>query len=103
LATQITQLTASIGEVEDAVTAGGFFRVTSEATLAGASATIGLSVAATAGGVTEQAALLISALTGGGSQIALVAGRVVMADPDDLDNLTDPFVFESGELKLLAA
>lgn len=77
----------------DGVSASGLFRTAVEATEAGALSTIGLSVAATAGGPTSQAAMLMSARSDGKSMIGLLADMIYFRDP--AGNF-DPFVIEGG-------
>lgn len=92
-ANRVTALTATVGNFS----ASGLFRTTVEATQAGALATIGLSVAATGPGATSQAALFLSALTGGLSEIGMVADRIYMVNGA---NKRRPFVFTGGVLYL---
>lgn len=77
----------------DGVSASGLFRTAVEATEAGALSTIGLSVAATAGGPTSQAAMLMSARSNGKSMIGFLADMVYFKDPA---GKFDPFVIEGG-------
>ncbi|SDP92552.1 hypothetical protein SAMN05428967_4478 [Phyllobacterium sp. YR620] len=92
-ANRVTALTATVGNFS----ASNLFRSTVEATQAGALATIGLSVAATGPGATSQAALFLSALTGGLSEIGMVADRIYMVNGA---NKRRPFVFTGGVLYL---
>lgn len=96
-ATAITNLTSAVG----AVSASGLFRVETVATESGALSTIGLSAAATAGGATTQAALFLSAKTGGISTINLIADRLVISNPGESAQF--PFIFQSGVLTMNAA
>jgi hypothetical protein len=64
------------------VGAEGLFRIRAESTSSGAQATIGLSVSATENGVTQQAAILIDAMSGGESRIVLKGDKVLIADED---------------------
>lgn len=95
----ITQQTAAIEEIDGVVTANaeaiqlvasqigptgaeGLFRIRTEATSAGAQATIGISVSATENGVTQQAAILLDAMSGGESRVILKGDKVLIADED---------------------
>lgn len=97
VAEQVTVVEAQFGNVS----ANGLFRTTVEATEAGALSTIGISASATAGGVTTQAALFISAKTGGISTINLIADRLVISNPGESAQF--PFIFQSGVLTMNAA
>ncbi len=76
------------------VTAGGLFRVSVQATEAGAQSTVGLGAAATANGATTQAALLLSAIAGGKSMIGLVADLIYLTDGQG--HKAYPFTFANG-------
>jgi hypothetical protein len=89
-----------MAQVNDSL-AQGMFRTYVEATEAGAETTIGISAAASSGGATSQAALLISALANGKSMIGLVADLVYFTDA--AGNKQYPFVFESGVARLNVA
>lgn len=93
-ANAITALDSAV----DGFSASGLFRVETVATETGASATIGLSAAATAEGVTEQAALFVSALTGGGSRISMLAAETMILDSQG--NLLALFDEDSGTVYL---
>lgn len=77
----------------DGVSAAGKFRVAATATETGALSTLGLSVAATASGATQQAAMLMSARSDGKSMIGFLADMVYFKDPA---GKFDPFVIEGG-------
>jgi hypothetical protein len=77
----------------DGVSAEGKFRVAATATETGALSTLGLSVAATASGATQQAAMLMSARSDGKSMIGFLADMVYFKDPA---GKFDPFVIEGG-------
>lgn len=88
VADAITVVETAVGDVN----ASGIFRVTSEAASSGAVSRAALSVSATAGGVTEQAAIYLEALTGGGSRALFVADQIAF-----VDNLGNKFaLFEAG-------
>ncbi|MCO4316351.1 phage tail protein [Phyllobacterium sp. 21LDTY02-6] len=89
----VDSLTVSVGNV----TASGLARTTVEATQAGALATIGWSVAASAGGPASQAALIMSARTDGLSEIGMIADRIYMMSGGAKRR---PFIFQSGTLYL---
>lgn len=95
-ATSINGLQATVG----GFSASNMFRAYVAATEAGALSTIGLSVAASGGGSTSQAAILMSALAGGLSSVSVVADRFAIVSAG---YAAQPFVFEAGELKLIAA
>lgn len=79
------------------VYANGIARSEQVATQAGALSTYGISVAANAGAATSQAALFLSALSGGLSEIGMVADRIYMVNGTDKRR---PFIFQSGVLYL---
>lgn len=94
--TAITALDTTVGNFS----ASGTFRVSTETTETGASATIGLSVAASEGASAETASLFLSALTGGGSRVTVVADQFVVTDGTNTKN---PFLFTGGEAYLNVA
>ncbi len=93
VANAVTSLTTTVGRFS----ATGLFRTTVEATAAGAIATIGLSVSASGGGATSQAAMILSALAGGLSEIGFLADRIYMVNGA---NKRRPFIFSGGVLYL---
>ena len=100
----IEALGTSISGVQAAVNdslASGMFRTYVEATQAGALSTIGISAAASSGGATSQAAILISAIAGNKSMIGLVADQVYFTD--GAGNKQYPFVFENGAARMNVA
>jgi hypothetical protein len=90
---RVTVNEARVGNVY----ANGITRFEQVATQAGALSTAGISVAASAGATTSQAALFLSALSGGLSEIGMVADRIYMVNGTDKRR---PFVFQSGVLYL---
>ena len=94
-ATAITALNVNVGKFS----ASGLFRTTVEATEAGALSTIGLSASATAGGATVQAALFISAKTGGISTVMVLADRFTITNGSSPEF---PFIFQAGVLTMNA-
>ena len=81
----------------DAATASGLFRVSAEATPAGAQTRIGLRAEATAGGATHSAAMYLDAKSDGTSQAGFVADRFWIADaPGPTAARTVPFIVEGG-------
>ena len=116
IANAISSLSASIaivdGKVEanaNAITAlnvnvanysaAGLFRVYVSATESGALSTIGLSAAATGGGVTNQAAIFLSAKTGGISTAMVLADRFTISNGSAAEF---PFIFQGGVLTMNA-
>lgn len=94
--TAITALDTTVGNFS----ASGTFRVSTETTETGASATIGLSVAASEGANAETASLFLSALTAGGSRVTIVADQFAVTDGTNTQN---PFLFTGGEAYLNVA
>ena len=81
------------------VSASGLMRAKTVATESGASSTVGLYAAATAGeGTTREAAILMSAIAGNKSMIGLVADLVYFTD--STGNKAYPFVFSGGVARL---
>lgn len=89
----VNAVQASVGKIS----ADGLIRIETVATQSGALSTVGISASATAGGITTQAALLVSALSGGLSEIGMIADRIYMINGA---NKKRPFVFQSGVLYL---
>ncbi|MGB3536789.1 MAG: phage tail protein [Mesorhizobium sp.] len=92
-----TAITGIMAQVANSL-AQGQFRTYVEATEAGALATVGISAAASSGGPTSLAAILVSALANGKSMIGLVADLVYMTD--GAGNKVYPFVFSGGVARL---
>jgi len=87
-------MTAEVGRFS----ASGMFRAEQVATEAGALSTVGISAAASDGAATSQAAMFLSALTGGKSRIAMLADFFGIADgPEGARRY--PFIFEDGVLR----
>lgn len=107
LSTTVTTQGGQITANADAITAlnsvvGGniattLFRATAEATEAGALATIGLSVSASAGGAPSTAAITLSALAGGISRVGILADQFFIKAPGYTEQ---PFVFSGGVARL---
>lgn len=95
-ATAITQVTTLVGNNSS----GGYLRITSEATEAGANATIGLSTSATTGGPASQASLFLSSIAGGLSRVTIVANQFVVSSPAGPQN---PLVYDGTALRLNVA
>lgn len=93
-AASITALQADVGDVS----ATGLFRVTVEATEAGASSTIGLTAAVSSGAAAETASILISAMTAGGSQIKLVADNVIVDGTFTASEIITPGTVDTPEI-----
>lgn len=85
----------------DGVSAEGKFRVAATATETGALSTLGLSVAATASGATQQAAMLMSARSDGKSMIGFLADMVYFTDGSG--NSVHPVVIEGGAARMNVA
>ncbi|MDQ0996868.1 hypothetical protein QFZ34_002050 [Phyllobacterium ifriqiyense] len=96
-ANAITSVNVAVGKMS----AGGLFRVETVATEAGALSTIGLYAVASDGITTGQAALFLSAKTGGISTINLIADRLSISNPGESAQF--PFIFQSGVLTMNAA
>lgn len=92
-AEQLTSLTSTVGNFS----ASGRFRVSTLSTPSGATARIGLSVAASSGAATETASMYLEALTGGGSRIVFDADKVIMTNGSARKA---PFIFTDGTLFL---
>lgn len=91
---QITSLADLVNAVSvsvDDVSAGGKFRVSAQATSAGASATVGLIAEATAGATSHSAAILLDAMSDGTSRAILIADQVAV-----MTGSTVAALFEAG-------
>ncbi|OYR26289.1 phage tail protein [Brucella lupini] len=95
-ANAVTGLTATVGNFS----ASGLFRTTVEATPGGALARIGLSVSASGGGSTSQAAIFLDALTGGQSRVVINADQFIVTNGT---NSQAPLTFIAGGLALQVA
>ncbi len=95
-ANAVTGLTATVGNFS----ASGLFRTTVEATPGGALARIGLSVSASGGGSTSQAAIFLDALTGGASRVVINADQFIVTNGT---NSQAPLTFIGGALALQVA
>lgn len=95
-ANAVTGLTATVGNFS----ASGLFRTTVEATPGGALARIGLSVSASGGGSTSQAAIFLDALTGGASRVVINADQFIVTNGT---NSQAPLTFIAGGLALQVA
>src|SRR5690606_4512316 len=95
-ANAVTGLTATVGNFS----AQGLFRTTVEATPVGAMARIGLSVSASGGGSTSQAAIFLDALTSGQSRVVINADQFIVTNGT---NSQAPLTFISGGLALQVA
>lgn len=95
-ANAVTGLTATVGNFS----AQGLFRTTVEATPGGALARIGLSVSASGGGSTSQAAIFLDALTGGASRVVINADQFIVTNGT---NSQAPLTFIAGGLALQVA
>ncbi|MDR6632334.1 uncharacterized protein YoxC [Phyllobacterium sp. 1468] len=93
VASSVSALTVSVGKFS----ASGLFRTTVEATAVGALTTVGISAAASGPGSTSQAAMFISALAGGLSEIGFTADSIYMVAPGAKRR---PFIFSGGTLFL---
>lgn len=85
----LTSVDATVG----AFSAGGRFRATVEATPSGATARIGLSVAASAGAATQTAALFLEATSGGVNRVLVEADTFAIRNGG---SRTFPFILEGG-------
>lgn len=88
----ITSLTSTVGSS----TANGLFRVQSLATPTDAQSRIGLSVSATANGVTKDASIYLDALASGKSRFLAIADQFAFVVNDSPEY---PFVVDSGGLR----
>lgn len=95
-ANAVTGLTATVGNFS----AQGLFRTTVEATPVGAMARIGLSVSASGGGSTSQAAIFLDALTSGQSRVVINADQFIVTNGT---NSQAPLTFIAGGLALQVA
>ncbi|QGA55847.1 phage tail protein [Brucella sp. 2280] len=95
-ANAVTGLTATVSNFS----ASGLFRTTVEATPSGALARIGLSVSATDGGSTSQAAIFLDAMTGGQSRVVINADQFIVTNGT---NSQAPLTFIGGGLALQVA
>lgn len=95
-ANAVTGLTATVGNFS----ASGLFRTTVEAKPGGALARIGLSVSASGGGSTSQAAIFLDALTGGASRVVINADQFIVTNGT---NSQAPLTFIAGGLALQVA
>ena len=89
----MTALDTTVGRFS----ASGRFRVTTEATPAGALARIGMSVSATGGGATSSAALFLDALAGGQSRVVIEADQFAVVNGS---TTKFPLVYSGGVLRL---
>ena len=87
-ASAITAVLAQVGPTG----AQGLFRISAEATPGDAQARIGLSVSATANGITKLASIFLDALASGKSRVVLLGDQVAIAD--SLGNVSA--LFEAG-------
>lgn len=92
-ANSVNALNVTVGKFS----ANGLFRTTVESTPAGASSRIGLSVAASDGAVTSQAALFLDAVAGGKSRVVINTDQFIVTNGTDSKV---PLVFTNGELTL---
>lgn len=92
----LTALDSTVGKFS----ASGKFRVSTEATPAGASARIGLSVSATNGGTTATAALFLDALSDGTSRIVIQAAKFAVVNGSTVQN---PFIVSGGVVRMNVA
>jgi hypothetical protein len=92
----LTALDATVGKFS----AAGRFRVTTEATPAGASARIGLSVSASAGGATSTAAIFLDALAGGQSRVVVNADQFAIVNGSAVQH---PFIVSGGVVRMNVA
>lgn len=90
-ASSITSLTSTVGNFS----ASGLFRVSTNASLNGASSTIAIAAAATSGGSPATAALYLSAMSDGTSQIIANADKFFITDGSHYDY---PFAFTGSTL-----
>jgi hypothetical protein len=92
----LTALDTTVGKFS----AAGRFRVTTEATPAGASARIGLSVSASAGGATSTAAIFLDALAGGESRVVVNADQFAIVNGAAVQH---PFIVSGGVVRMNVA
>lgn len=96
VANSVQDLNATVGNFS----ASGRFRTTVEATPSGAQARIGISVAASAGSATSQAAMYLDALANGQSRIAFEASQFLVIAGGNLNN---PFVVDGSAVRMNVA
>jgi len=89
----LTALDSTVGKFS----ASGKFRVSTEATPAGATARIGLSVSATNGGTTATAALFLDALSDGTSRCIIQAAKFAVVNGSSVVN---PFIVSGGIVRM---
>ncbi|HEY8948443.1 MAG TPA: hypothetical protein VIM56_06125 [Rhizomicrobium sp.] len=92
----IDSLTSLVGNFS----ASGLFRVSTNASINGAAATIAIAAAASSGGSASTAAMYVNAKTDGTSEIIFSASRILMTDGTNFDN---PFLYSAGSLYVKSA
>lgn len=94
----LNDLSVSVGKFS----ASGRFRTTVEATPSDATARIGLSVAASAGGAPSVASIFLDAVAGGLSRVVLDAKQLVFGDSSS-GSLINPLIYDQGVWRMNVA